>query len=131
MSQEPMQDPLKRHVLSVFLTALAYNPSLTLGFFEQASLTVDFFNQVITLSNTFINTYERKTFIIGLTSALNADLMPPSMAPLIIKIIQSVIAMLHKLKEQESKALKKAGKKEIKVDDDEDDDDEDDEEDDD
>jgi hypothetical protein len=54
------------------------------------------------------------------------------MAPLIIKIIQSVIAMLHKLKEQESKALKKAGKKEIKVDDDDDEDeDEDDEEDDD
>ena len=34
LSSQPMQDYLKRHLLSVFLTALAYNPSLTLQFLE-------------------------------------------------------------------------------------------------
>ena len=74
--------------------------------------------------------YERKTFILGLTSAFNAEVMPPSMQTHLLKIIQQIIAMLNKLKEQEARSLQKAAKKEIKAtenddDDDDDDDDED------
>jgi hypothetical protein len=68
--------------------------------------------------------YERKTYILGLTSAFNAEVMPTSMQTHLLKIIQQVIAMLNKLKLQEAKDLQKAAKREIKADDsDEDDDD--------
>lgn len=79
----------------------------------------------------FTNVYERKTYILGLTSAFNAEIMPPSMQTHLLKIIQQTISMLNKLKEQEAKALQKAAKKEIKADnssEDEDDDDDDDDE---
>jgi phosphopantothenoylcysteine synthetase/decarboxylase len=73
----------------------------------------------------FTNVYERKTFILGLTSAFNAEVMPPSMQTHLLKIIQQIIAMLNKLKEQEAKSLQKAAKKEIKASDNDDDDDDD------
>lgn len=74
----------------------------------------------------FVNAYERKTFIIGLSSALNSPYMPQGMMPHMLKIIQEVIRMLGKLKLQEAKALKKAAKKEIdqNAEEDEEDDDE-------
>ena len=34
MSATPMHDYLKRHLLSVYLTAMAYNPTITLKFLE-------------------------------------------------------------------------------------------------
>ena len=43
LSSQPMQTHLKRHLLGVFLTALAYNPSLTLAYFEHVGITADFF----------------------------------------------------------------------------------------
>jgi hypothetical protein len=73
----------------------------------------------------FTNVYERKTFILGLTSAFNAEVMPPSMQTHLLKIIQQIIAMLNKLKEQEAKSMQKAAKKEIKASENDDEDDED------
>ena len=73
----------------------------------------------------FTNVYERKTFILGLTSAFNAEVMPPSMQTHLLKIIQQIIAMLNKLKEQEDKSMQKAAKKEIKASENDDEDDED------
>jgi len=68
-------------------------------------------------ASTFTNVYERKTYILGLTSAFNAEVMPASMQTHLLQIIKHVIAMLNKLKLQEAKALQKAAKKEIKADD--------------
>jgi hypothetical protein len=81
MNTIPMQDSLKRHLLLVLLTALAYNPNATLTYLNQRNLVDEFFNQVL-LDKTcegFTNAYERKTFIIGLSSALNAGQLPPAM----------------------------------------------------
>lgn len=117
MKHKPMQDHLKRHLLGVILTAFAYNPTLTLAFLEARGETAHFFEQITEdkFSFTFVNTFERKTYIIGLTSALNAEgPMPPPMQHYLLKIIQSVIGMLNKLREQEARALRKAAQKEIK-----------------
>ncbi len=81
MNTIPMQDSLKRHLLLVLLTALAYNPNATLTYLNQRNLVDEFFNQVL-LDKTckgFTNAYEQKTFIIGLSSALNAGQLPPAM----------------------------------------------------
>ena len=82
MAGVPMKEHLKRHLLSVWLTALAYNPTLTIAYFERENLTTEFFTQVTQheMLSSFVNIYERKTLIIGLTSALNAEVMPPAMA---------------------------------------------------
>jgi hypothetical protein len=111
-----MQDHLKRHLLSVLLTALAYNANATLTFLNQRSLVDEFFSQLLQdkMCEGFTNAYERKTFIIGLSSALNAGgQLPPAMIRYMLKIIQEIIRMLGRLKLQEAKALKKAAKQEI------------------
>lgn len=69
------------------------------------------------MSSSFVNIFERKTFIIGLTSSLNASPMPQAMANHILQIMQAIIDMLNRLKSAEAKALVKAAKKEIKADD--------------
>ena len=42
-----MQDHLKRHLLSVLLTALAYNANATLAFLGQRNLVDEFFSQLL------------------------------------------------------------------------------------
>jgi hypothetical protein len=116
MNTQPMQDHLKRHLLSVLLTALAYNANATLCFLSQRGLVDEFFSQLLQdkMCEGFTNVYERKTFIIGLSSALNAQgQLPPAMIGHMLKIIQEIIRMLGRLKAQEAKALKKAAKQEI------------------
>lgn len=115
MNTVPMLDHLKRHLLSVLLTALAYNPIATLSFLDQRSLVDEFFQQVLQdkMCEGFTNAYERKTFIIGLSSALNAGQLPSAMMGHMLKIVQEIIRMLGRLKVQEAKALKKAAKQEI------------------
>ena len=112
MNTVPMLDHLKRHLLSVLLTALAYNPGATLSFLEQRNLVDEFFQQVLQdkMCEGFTNAYERKTFIIGLSSALNAGQLPSAMMGHMLKIVQEIIRMLGRLKVQEAKALKKAAK---------------------
>jgi hypothetical protein len=43
MNTPPMHDYLKRHLLSMYLTAMAYNPTMTLAFLEQKGILNDFF----------------------------------------------------------------------------------------
>jgi len=89
MNTVPMLDHLKRHLLSVLLTALAYNPGATLSFLDQRNLVDEFFQQVLQdkMCEGFTNAYERKTFIIGLSSALNAGQLPSAMMGHMLKIV--------------------------------------------
>jgi hypothetical protein len=43
MSTAPMHDYLKRHLLSVYLTVMAYNPTTKLAFLEQKGILSAFF----------------------------------------------------------------------------------------
>jgi hypothetical protein len=120
MNSQPMEEHLKRHLLCVFLSAMIYNPNYTLNYCDKNGIIIVLFDEIFSLSNGFTNLYERKVFILGLSSALNANPFPPQLAHYLQNIIEKIIRMLNCLKDQESKALKKAGKKEIKDDDDED-----------
>jgi hypothetical protein len=96
MTSQPMQHSLKRQLLSVLLTSMAYNPARTLAFLEQRSLVDEFFSQLLQdkMTESFKNNYEQKVFIIGLTSAINAPQLPPSMMHHMLKIIQESVQML-------------------------------------
>ena len=88
----------------------------------------EFFKQLLQdkMCEGFTNSYEQKTFIIGLSSALNAGIqLPPAMIGHMLKIVQEIIRMLGRLKTQEAKALKKAAKQEINQNAEDDDEDED------
>lgn len=46
------------------------------------------------MCKSFVNMYERKTLVIGLTSALNAESLPASLASHLLRMIQVVILTL-------------------------------------
>lgn len=123
----PMQSYLKRHLLLVFVSAMAYNPNSTLAYLERNQLTEKVFSQIVATSSGHINPYERKTFILGLSNVLYAEQLPTVVVQNLLRLIQEIIKMLNSLKEAETKELKKISKKEIKRKDDSDEDDEDDE----
>lgn len=77
------------------------------------------------MASSFTNLYERKIFVIGLSNALNCESVAqvPALVEGMLEIVQQVVKMLNALKNSEFKALKKAGKKEIKDDDDDEDED--------
>lgn len=87
MQSTPMADHLKRHLLCVFLAAMAYNPTATVTYLENNKSTDDLFNQLFALSTSFTNTYERKIFIIGLSNVLNAANLPPSIVSNLLEIV--------------------------------------------
>lgn len=62
-----MADHLKKHLIGVFLSSMAYNPSFTITYLEKHQLTKDMIDQLFSLFQTFVNTYERKLFVIGLS----------------------------------------------------------------
>lgn len=82
---------------------------------EREVLTHEFFKQITSplMYTSFIHQYERKTLVIGLSQALSADTLPPAMQEHMLGIFKVIIETMNKLKEQEAKALRKAGKKEI------------------
>lgn len=117
MTLLPRPKILVRHLLSVFLAALAYNPNITLEFMEREVLTHEFFKQITSplVYPSFINQYERKTLVIGLAQALSAERLPAAMSEHMLGIFKVIIETMNKLKDQEAKALRKAGKKEISL----------------
>lgn len=127
----PMHSYLKRHLLLVFVSAMAYNPNSTLAYLDRNQLTEKVFSQIVATSSGHINTYERKTFILGLSNVLYAEQLPQVVVSNLLRLIQEIIKMLNSLKEAETKELKKISKKEIKRKDDSDEDDDDEDEDDD
>jgi hypothetical protein len=113
MTQKPHPRLLQRHLLTVFLAAFAYNAGEALRYMEACGMTVEYFAALTEerMQASFVNQYERKTLVIGLSQVLVTP--TPSMEPHMLAIVQVAIQTLNKLTEQEAKALKKAGKKEI------------------
>jgi hypothetical protein len=72
MKVQPMTDILKRQLLMVFLSGFIYNTDLTLQYLQANNLTVQYLTDLFTLSHQFTNFYERKLFIFGLSSLLDA-----------------------------------------------------------
>ncbi len=58
--------------------------------------------------------YERKCYVIGIMSALNASSMPQGLQDFMLRMIKVSVQVLRRLKDDEAKALKKAAKKEMK-----------------
>lgn len=131
MTTMPMHSYLKRHLLLVFVSAMAYSPNSVLSYLERNQLTEKIFSQIVSTSSGHITAYERKIFILGLSNVLYADQLPQVVVQNLLKLIQEIVKMLNILKQAETKELKQQSKKEIKRkdDSDEEDEDEDDEED--
>jgi len=71
-----MDKHLERHLSCVVLTAMAYNPTYTITYLDKVNMTQEFFKSLFGLSDTFLNIYERKIYIIGLSNTFNASTLP-------------------------------------------------------
>ena len=104
---------LKKHLLQVFLSAIMYNPSAALRYLDEKQLTKDVIVGVIETKREFRSQYERKMFILGLTSLLNVADAPANIndSSTMAKFIQESLTMLDKVQRKEAaKAKKKAQK---------------------
>ena len=93
---------------------MSYNPNFTVLYLEKMGVTEQIFNQILQLSGSFTNSYERKLFILGLSNVLHADQLPPVVVNNLLNVIKEIIEMLKNLQENEAKAHVKEGKKEIR-----------------
>ena len=92
---------LKKHILGIFLSAFGYNASATLKFLEQRGLTGQLITEILTLSDKQMkHEYEKKLFILGLSSMLRSDALPPCIQPHFLDLIKGLISQTSKLIKQ-------------------------------
>lgn len=92
-----------------------YNPGATLSYLEEKQLTKEVVVGLINLKKEFRSQYERKMFILGLTSILNVDNAPANIQDpqAIAKFIQECLNMLNKVQQKEASKAKKKAQKQI------------------
>lgn len=92
-----------------------YNPAAGLQYLETKQLTKEVVVGLIKGKKEFRSQYERKMFILGLTSILNVNVAPPNIKDpsTIAKFIQECLAMLNKVLKKEASKAKKKAKKQI------------------
>lgn len=114
-TQLPVKPVLKKHLLQVFLSAIMYNPGATIKYLDEKQLTKDIIVGMIELKKEFRSQYERKMFILGLTSLLNVDGAPANIndPTTIAKFIQECIGMLSKVQKKEASKAKRKAQKQI------------------
>lgn len=88
LSTQPLDKSMRRHLLCVYLCGLAYNAQFTLNYFDKLGELPQFFAQVFELSTSFHNIYERKIFVLGLSSVLDVFQGQPLLNPHIVPLIQ-------------------------------------------
>ena len=62
-----MKDHLQRHLVLVFMSAIAYNATATFNYLDKHTITADMMIQILKISEHFNNSYERKLYLIGLS----------------------------------------------------------------
>lgn len=122
LSQQPVKQSLKKHLLSIFLSALIYNSSATLKFMEIKGVSKQILGDILSIKKHFSSTYEQKCFILGITTILRTDDAPdiiknPATST---KLIQEVLFMLEQVQKKEEKAASKKARRQIQQDEDDD-----------
>ena len=107
--QAPMSALLKKHILGVYLSALIYNKSATLLYFEHNDITAQLLAELVSTQKKMKHNYERRLFIVGLSELLQNEVLPESLRPQLIGMIDAVIdSLMSMIKEEEKEAKRKA-----------------------
>lgn len=131
MVRQPLNTLLKKHMLGVYLSAVLYNRSAAMLYFEREGMTCNLVQEMINLKGQFRHSYERKFFIIGISEMLQNEQLPEGLRPLLFNLITELINMMLALTDSEEKELKRKAKAEINPDESDEDDSSDDDDDDD
>ena len=107
-------DILKKHLLGVFMSAVAYNSTATMKYLEQNQMTSSLIKEMFAIKGSFKHTYERKFFIIGLSEMLQCPLLPESMRPLFVQLLEELMDMIAAEQASQAKESRKAAKKDFK-----------------
>lgn len=118
----PAKANLKKHLLQVFLSALVYNPGVTIKYMAMKEVTQQVIVELINAKKKFKSPYEHKLFVVGITQILTVFDAPDNVrdASTISRLLQENLFMLEKIKKKEAKDALKRGRKQVQ-DDDEDD----------
>jgi len=73
MQRQPLNNLLKKHMIGVYLSAVLYNRSAAMAYFEQQQMTCSLVQEMINLTKHFRHSYERKFFIIGISEMLQNE----------------------------------------------------------
>jgi hypothetical protein len=111
--QTPMSALLKKHILGVYLSALIYNKSATLLYFEHNGITAQLLSELVSTQKKMKHNYERRLFIVGLSELLQNEVLPESLRPQLIGMIDAVIDSLMSMNKEEEKEAKRKAKAEM------------------
>jgi hypothetical protein len=111
-----MPTHLKKHILGIFMSALNYNSQLTVQYLESKSMTAGLIQELSQIKSSFTHEYEKKVFVIGLSRMLQCQILPQSLQPLLVSVLNELIEMLSSLHSQVSKRIAAAHAKEVKKD---------------
>lgn len=135
MQGDNMPVHLKKQLIGIFMAAMTYNATATLNFLESKQMTAQLIQEMINVKARFTLEYEMKFFIVGLSQMLLAENLPVSVRPVLVAIMNELVAMITRLNTAVGKRLFAEAAKELNPEgdsdedyDDEDDDDEDEEE---
>ena len=101
---------LKKHILGVYLSALIYNKSATLLYFEHNGITAQLLSELVSTQKKMKHNYERRLFIVGLSELLQNEVLPESLRPQLVGMIDAVIDSLMSMNKEEEKEAKRKAK---------------------
>ncbi len=73
---QPLNSMLKKHLLGIYLSAILYNRSAAMNYFEQQNMTSHLVQELLKLKSQMKHSYERKMFIVGISEMLQNDVLP-------------------------------------------------------
>lgn len=123
-SQQPCKPSLKKHILTVFLSALIYNSSATLKFMEMKGVSKTVLSDILSIKKQYKSNYEQKCFIVGITHILRTEDAPDVFKnpATVTRLIQEVLSMLEIVQKKEEKEASKKARKQIQQEDNDSDD---------
>jgi hypothetical protein len=82
-------------------------------YFEQNGITAQLLQELVSTQRKMKHNYERRMFIVGLSELLQNEVLPESLRPLLVSVIDSVVDSLMSLIKEEQKEAKKKAKAEM------------------
>ena len=82
-------------------------------YFEQNGMTAQLLQELVNSQKKMKHNYERRMFIVGLSELLQNEILPESLRPQLLAIINAIIDSLMSMIKEEQKEAKRKAKAEM------------------
>lgn len=107
MTATPLTSLLKKHILGIYLSAVIYNRSASLLYFEKNGMTGQLIQELINLRHKIKHNYEKRLFIVGISELLQNDILPESLRPLLPGLINEIVDVIIAVNKEEERDAKR------------------------